>query len=272
MKKSFLFVFLFLVSFIMSCDDPTKTAALLLLAGNSDKTQVIQEVIGDVSKQLISEGKAQVVTYEGDEVSFKGKKYIMPVAPYTYSDLQNALTTALEKKLGSQWNQTLNSAINNKNEKTFKTSEIPDEITPSKNEKNYQVCATQDTGSVLHYFPSVGVWATARAKQNSGWLPWTTPWGFIWWIGLTQFNQTFQFNTALSAYPTIDFVLYDVNGNPYTWSNGTTTWRITSCGSADLLTVLYQASFTQTQLYTTGWNLTVYAPGTGTPDVWYQGF
>ncbi len=272
MKKSFLFVFLFLVSFIMSCDDPMETAALLLLAGNSDKTQVIQEVIGDVSKQLIAEGKAQVVTYEGDNVSYKGKKYIMPVAPYTYTDLQNALTTALEKKLGSQWNQTLNSVINNKNEKTFKTQEIPDEITPVKNDKNYNACATQDTGFVQHYFPSVGAWSTTHVYQSSGWLPWMTPWGFYWWIGLTNMIITFQFDTSLSAYPTVTFVMYDVNGSPYTWSDGVTTKQIIGCSSATLSTIIYQASFTQAQLYTTGWNITVYAPGSGTPDVWYQSF
>lgn len=253
--------------FNMRCDDGMLDLALLgALNDGSDKSQVIMETIGEVGKQLIAEGKAQIIKYEGDNEAFKGKSFIVPVEPYSFSDLQYELELALNSKLGNTWQDYVNRMLNNPKFKGVESKDIPEEFSSIVDDESYKVAGrTPRTGPKYHTFFFMGEEAGkayAEGFQDDTIRGFPTPWGWWWLWGVTWMALDFNFINSNITADQVSFRLYDENNNLYTFtSNNQTTVSISNCHEAHLKTPEKVKSFGYIEQYTRRWEITVFDQG-----------
>jgi len=248
----------------MSCDDALEEGALLLSAGNMDKAAMIQNATQQVVENLISEEKARLETY-GD------KKYVIPVAPFTYQQMLASMEIALQKKLGNKWEHHLNCFLNaqidweqiNKGIKP----EVPQEVLQTINTASYQINLTTDTGEVTHVYPTIsGDTAVARAfNQPLLWVP--VPFmGFYWVYGISTVQLDFEFENETTSIFTVK--LFNEKGAYYPNMNGTVYY--TNVSSVQIRSANYSASFKMPTKLISRWIITQY--NTPVPDIWDQAF
>jgi len=257
--------------FNMRCDDGMLDLALLSAFNDgSDKSQVIIETIGEVGKQLIAEGKAQIIKYEGDNEAFKGKTVVVSVEPYTMSDLQYELELALNSKLGNTWQDHVNRMLNNPNLQGVESKDIPEEFAPVVGDDAFRMAETDNIGWVQSPIDFI-YGAEACAKQEKGIKGFPTPWGWWWLWGITWFSFDFHFIDSNVTADQVSFKLYDANHNLYTFTtNNQTTVFISNCHDAYLETPRKSKDFGYIQQWTTRWEIVAFDSGVSTS--WIEEF
>jgi len=277
MKKYFVLIICLLGSFCVSCYDLSKNGKSLLALASSESSEsavvsaksqsIIIGGIENVAQQLISKGMAKVITYEGYNLIFKGKKFIVPIPPYTYENMEYSLQIALKKALGSNWQKYLDSFMNDKSNSSIVSNDIPKEITALfENNCSYSINSTLDTGVLSHIFTTGGN-ATAREYDKRWWAGVDYYNGYWWLIGASQYVLTFSFEDPWSPNMIVEFRGYDDDGDLITWShNGSYAGfnpMINAAVNVELKSYnMHFGVWSQPKIYFNGWIITYYP----TPD------
>lgn len=256
--------------FFSNCYDLTDAGiALSLLNQNNDKTSAIQNTINTISKDLISRGKAQIVIKDG-------KNFIIPIKPFTYTDMQKIFEVEMENKLGNKWDRLLNDYIINNDELFIDGSQLPQEVSPIDSSAQYTTASVLDTGVVERYFDNASSWSTNRTYCDKSWG--AIPYGGSWWpIGISVLYDNF---TILSSVEIVQITVYDDDSDAYKWKyldgvqmpDPLTQVTVYNTTGFQLKTKKYTKLLGQTNLWISGWDILVYVNGNPNPEQWNESF
>lgn len=271
--------------FLVNCNDAIeqKEAALisaLSYQNNIDKTNEVDKIIGEVANQLISEGKAK-------SVQLDGKLCFIPVAPCTFDQMQISLVNALQQGLGDDWSKYFDAYLEKLNNQILTIQDMPEELSKKIYSSNLSSITTiQDTGILNYACPILNSYESAHAYQKKDSFAFPVPYIGVWVWGITWIRFEYKLPVNVIA-DIVSVVLFDGNGNPYTWADGTTnlngklvpsskgtsitktSYSVDSNG-VSFDTIRSTKSFGHQQLYISGWTITTYKDVSS--DIWSQSF
>ena len=259
MKKLSTLLLILLLGFVAAgCYDSTGNAG----NSNLENAVIIENTMKEVSNQLLSENKIQIVTRDGQQVC-------EPVPPATYVDMNNALNEALEERLGEDWGSITAeylAELDNDNCNITEPAELSSrtliDLTGSTSfESSNRAMAVADTGFVPYYVTGIDAWCQVRAYKVIHTVPWPTPFGFWWLYGVSRIDLSITIEEEGKEVDIVKVQLWDGNGNPYTFTIGSTLYSEDQISTENPLTASstdFVAHFAHPALEISKWEIDFY--------------